>query len=494
MSKSYRMRNNFYSFIRDLDMEGAFVRITREQQIEIDEQIAKDALLARESRTGAISKCGKRIFAQVEEDEDPVPAAMYINAKMLRIEIARHVDNIIAQWSAQEAQMRLDRLESMWRKIGDFWESLGSSAMSLADADRCAQFCSHAWDEYLPYKVKLQRLIEQEQRRSGVCASTMGFNAGNQLIQIQLSEPPKLSKFSGNEIDWANFRAIFEAEVHRNTRFSNTQKMNLLLGALQGRAAAAYANWPIINESSYETLWADICNRYSNEYNTIRAHLQALNTLTPIQKPTCEAMRKIIDVARGSFRQLQLLLKPELTAEYMLLYQIEGLLDAESQVQWSLRRSTNALPTLAQLFDFMELRASTLWYAKAPSTPASAIRSDNSPSISSSLAAQRGFSIGRGEEQRPPCDLCPGQMHWPFKCSRFESKSILDRTNYTTLRQMCQNCFSLKHKTKQCPDKGCFKCKKLHNSCLCPLNTTVAGSLLPLEDTKKAAATGTKLQ
>lgn len=480
------MNNKFLIlFSRNSEVPGNYVRISREQQGAIDEEVTKAVVSS--SQTGAIPKRRKRQFVEVrsEEIEDPVPSSVVVNVKMLQYEISRHVDDVIAQWSVEETQMRLDRLESIWQKIKDFWDSLDSLAMTSADSDRCIEFCTQAWDEYIPYKAKLQRFLGRAQKHPTNSASAMAVNSSGQLIQIQLSEPPKLKKFSGLEVDWANFRAIYETEVHNNPRFSNTQKMNHLLGALQGRAAAAYANWPILGESSYEILWADICNKFSNEYNTISAHLQAVQALAPLNKPTCDAMRKIIDVARSSFRQLQLLLKPELIAEYMLLYQIEGLLDAESQMQWGLRRSTETLPTLAQLFEFMELRASMLRGVSVASLPTG--RSDeqrNAQSSGAQSSAQRGFSVGRGDEQRPPCDLCPGLTHWPFKCSKFRAKSILERTDYTMQRQMCHNCFSLKHKTANCPDKGCFKCKKLHNSCLCPLNTNLARPLVSSERMK----------
>lgn len=463
-------------FNRDLDVPGSFVRISRRQQNAIDAENAR--------KIAVIRKRGKkrRISSQPEEHNDPIPSSMYVNASMLRHEITRHVDDVVALWSAQEAQMRLDRLEGIWQKISEFWDSLGSMAMTFAASNLCVEFCSQIWDEYLPYKVKLQLLIEQARMRTHNGTSAMSVNAGGQLIQIQLSEPPKLPKFSGLEIDWANFRAIFEAEVHKNPRFSKTQKMRHLLGALQGRAAAAYASWPIMGETSYDLLWTDMCTKYSNEYNTIRAHLQAIKSLVPMQKPTSDAMRKIIDVSRGSFRQLQLLLKPEEMAEYMLMFQIEGLLDAESQIQWALRRSTDALPTLEQLFNFLELRASMLGNSLSSAPAVSSVQS-NALSRGSQLSAQRGIGVGRSDEQRPSCDLCPGQMHWPFKCIKFKSKTFDERTDYVSQRQMCHNCFSMKHKTKQCPDSGCYKCKTLHNSCLCPQNKSIG----PLDRTNREA-------
>lgn len=111
-----------------------------------------------------------------------------------------------------------------------------------------------------------------------------------------------------------------------------------------------------------------MCAQCSNEYNTIRAHLEALSSLKTMQQPTSEAMRQIIDISRGSYRQLQLMLKPEQIAEYMLLHQLENLLDLESRMQWNLRQSADDLPTLNQMFTFMQLRASMLDTSPAVAT------------------------------------------------------------------------------------------------------------------------------
>lgn len=157
-------------------------------------------------------------------------------------------------------------------------------------------------------------------------------------------------------------------------------------------------------------------------------------------------------------------------------------------MQWNLRRSADDLPTLNQMFTFMQLRASMLDTSPAVATCDG--RSDlrrNMPPVGTGFAAQRGVSTGRGDEPRPVCDLCPGQVHWPFKCFKFKTKSISDRLNYVLTRHMCTNCFSLKHLVKACPDKGCPKCKSKHNSCLCPANVNIGGQPGSIERMRHAA-------
>lgn len=461
-------------------MPGAGVRISREQQAEIDAEIG--------IHLGAISKRGRkrRTIALPSDDEEEVqfvlPQSIRLSAAMMRRFIASHNEEAMARWSKNEAVMRIERLEEMWRDFNAEWKSLAGVSLSDAKLSACNEFFGEITDEYLMFKVKLHDGLEQVSKFfnngmvQGQSSTAMAVGPGGQVIQIQLAEPPKVPKFSGLEVDWANFRAVFEVEVHVNPRFTNKQKMHFLLDSLQGRAAKAYANWPIVNDNSYELLWAEICKQYGNEYNTIRAHLQALQGLKSMQQPTSEAMRQIIDVARGSFRQLQLLLQPQQIAEYMLLHQLESLLDTEGRMQWNLRRTADALPTLTQMFNFMQLRASMLETPIEVSSTAVITETRRSTVANgTNVAARRGLSVGRVDESYPACDLCSGETHWPFKCPRFRAKSITERLNYVTTHRMCTNCFSLKHYSKMCPDKGCPRCNKKHNSCLCPFNSNVDG-------------------
>lgn len=467
-----------------IDTNGAWVRISKQQQAEIDAEMER----ITPKRSVVMKRQRKRKIDFLRSDgevevEHAIPQSMRLSAIMMQRWMSNHDGEAIANWSMNEASTRLEHLEEMWREFNVGWQALTLRSISSANLNTCSDFYGEITDEYLRFKSMLRDRFGHVSSlpNSGIAhkQSSTAVTAGGQMIQIQLAEAPKVPKFSGLEVDWANFRAIFEVEVHLNMGISNTQKMHLLLNSLEGRAAKAYANWPIINDNSYGLLWAEICNHYGNEYNTIRAHLQALQTLKPMQHPTSDAMRQMVDVARGSFRQLQLLLKPEQIAEYMVLHQLESLLDAEGRAQWNLRRTMEALPTLSQMFNFMQLRASMLdTLAVAPGTQITTTNNgfrSKVPANNTSIATQRGQSIGRGDEPHPACDLCAGQTHWPFKCPQFREKSIAERTNYVITHRMCTNCFSFKHFSKNCPDKGCPRCNKKHNSCLCPLNARIVG-------------------
>lgn len=210
--------------------------------------------------------------------------------------------------------------------------------------------------------------------------------------------------------------------------------------------------------------------------------MQTLSALKPLQQPSCDAMRKMLDAARNAFRQLQLLLKPEEVGEHMLLHKLEQMLDQDSRVQWSVRRSAEELPKLPDMFQFLEVRASVL--SQTPVANAGAITPSNK---AAGAFTERGQSVGRGDKPRPKCELCPGQHHWPFKCPKFRLLPIADRQTQVAKSNRCANCFSSRHQTLKCPYLPCPRCRQKHNSVLCPANENIGGSLATLHRLQREA-------
>lgn len=158
---------------------------------------------------------------------------------------------------------------------------------------------------------------------------------------------------------------------------------------------------------------------------------------------------------------MKVLLTSDQLAEHLLMHRIEGLLDIESLSQWSLRRLPTQLPTLSHLYEFLELRASTLLAMQGHSNQVIDQKSGNSKLSS---------TWGRSDERRPECKLCIGERHMPFQCLKFKAMTMPERTKYVEEQRMCHNCFSTRHVTDKCPDKHCPRCRAPHNSNLCPNN------------------------
>lgn len=410
--------------------------------------------------------------AHSSSELDYLPNSMRMNAIALRRLIDSRTPANIAEASLVETEACMEHLKTLWRGVEAGWEATTNIQLTPTQLDEAAQFYTEISESYMLRNAQLHSRHREITQEAAALPNVTGPGAwprvstsSGQVIQIQLTEPPKVPKFSGMEIDWANFRAQFEAEVHNNAQLSNAQKLHKLLGALEGRAKQAIGDWPTTDENSYASAWQTLCRQYGNDLNTICAHMSKLFALK-----TAESLRQILDTTRVTHRQLSLLLSPEKVAEYILLYRLECLMDAESQAQWAMHRATSALPTLQELYDFLEIRASLL--AASPNMtshreePRSLLQPRNANS--SQFQHQNG-----GQEMRPKCELCAGERHFPYRCRKFKAMRLTDRLAHVAKLKMCFNCFSSKHMAASCGRPKCPRCQEGHNSTLCPRNPEI---------------------
>lgn len=184
--------------------------------------------------------------------------------------------------------------------------------------------------------------------------------------------------------------------------------------------------------------------------------MQKIFALKVVYQPSAEALREILDTTRVAHRQLSLMLSPEKVAEYMLLHRLEWLMDAESKSQWATRRTANTLPTLSDLYDFLEIRSSLMAASAHTTKPREELKASTLQNVA------RNPSSG-GAEARPNCYLCSGERHFPYHCAKFKALKLSDRHAYAEERKLCLNCFGSKHTTINCPRMKCPRCYQAHN-------------------------------
>lgn len=311
----------------DADAHGKFVRISRKRQAEMDQELQR-------------SPPSIKLSERTETALDFLPTGMRMHAIALRRLIDSRTSADIARASAADTETNMEQLRTLWCGVETGWERATNMPLTQGQLEEAAAFYAEISEIYMRQNARLRgrhRELMQEAATppnvTGPSAWPLVTTGSGQVIQIQLTEPPKVPKFSGQEIDWANFRAQFEAEVHNNAQLSNAQKLRKLLGALEGRAKQAIGDWPTSDENSYDSAWQALCRQYGNDLNTICAHMSRLFALRMVRHPTAEALREILDTTRVTHRQLSLMLSPEKVAEYILLHRLERLMDAESQAQ-----------------------------------------------------------------------------------------------------------------------------------------------------------------
>lgn len=409
------------------------------------------------------------------------PIGMIVGLASLRRQKSQAA-GVLGPLSLQAANVRLVHLETVWTDFDKAWKALVISSVTEIETSVASDCYVEGEGIYLESKTQLLACIE------GWRSSSLPTSSETMHQVVQLADAIKVPKFSGIEADWGLYRQAFQATVHSNPRLNNAQKLLKLLESLEGRAKAAVgSHWSTADDKNFELAWRALCRQYDNEYGTIRAHLRRIHDLKPLQEASCDGLRNVLDTVRGAQRQLQLLLTPEKLSEYFLLYHIELMLDPVSQSDWALKRSTKELPSLDKMYEYLEVKSATLAGMTKSSLTSKQPEEQRRHSAAKISIPSTSFNRGRNTEDRPKCELCPNQFHWPFKCGKFRSLQLGERKAYVMSHGMCINCFSRKHEAGKCPDRVCPRCDKPHNSLLCSVTKNPTKKTIMPEKAEDAA-------
>lgn len=403
--------------------------------------------------------------------------------------------------NAYALQTRLELLETRWKIFeAEYLRSL-SLPLEGDDVRSNNQRFFAAEEAYVEAKASLCQKIDSL-KASPVEKGLTDRNVVRQLGDI-LSQD-KLPVFKGDFTQWATFRDLFRIEVHENPNFTDSQKLKKLLNALDGPAKRAIGDWRITEGQGYTDAWKALTRQYDNDYRTIRAHLQKIQELKPMRASSCEDMSESFYTVRNARRNLQSMLTADRLSDYQFLHQLEAILDEDSKREWEMRRNANTLPTLVEMFEFLERRTmflsglsgTTGHYRSTVAEYKAATQTDGLGRVSHSAANQpmqnrhnsqnivnrSTKSSGLSAEK---CIKCGKNCYALFRCNEFEALTLVGRAQFVADKFLCRICFSSRHKTDQCYKMGCQKpqCGERHNSFLCPLNARFKTS----QSTKKEA-------
>lgn len=380
-------------------------------------------------------------------------------------------------------QVRLEMLEASWTEFGDACRAW------LPTMSEPNHECLEQGEEiYIAIKAAMRS-------RLAVLTSQATAHSNGNVLQIQWGDMPtqeRLPTFSGNFAKWEPFRDAFIAEIHNNARLTNAQRLRKVLGSLEGAAKRAVGEWSVAEDGNYLLAWESLRQQYDNNHQTIRAHMQEVSSLLPIRAKSYEDLRDVLDTVRVNRRHLLSLLTPTQLIDYQFLHQIERLLDEEGRREWEMSRRVNELPSLNEMFAFMEQRSNcmaSLAMGTASSRPVPAnTRSEqrdvqksttdstqrgSGPSHSAPASHQGRRALNLPNEQKRPldnrrCFKCELPGHALFHCKQFKDMSAIERRDFVQKKRLCESCFSPNHLTMACRREACPLCPGLkHNSLVC---------------------------
>ena len=196
-----------------------------------------------------------------------------------------------------------------------------------------------------------------------------------------------LSIFSGNHIEWENFRDLFMALIMNNDSLSNASRLHYLKNSLTGDATHIIKH-VTLTDANFKPAWDLIKKRFDNKRALINAHLQAIESIPNVSNGSIADLKVLKYDTNKALDALKYLNRQTEHWHDVIVFYTVHKLDLVSLKKWeTCLGSENKYPTFRKLNDFLELRIRTLETIQISKTgTADKVKSNKSQSVQSHTA------------------------------------------------------------------------------------------------------------
>ncbi|GFW88951.1 uncharacterized protein TNCV_2683851 [Trichonephila clavipes] len=180
---------------------------------------------------------------------------------------------------------------------------------------------------------------------------TIDLQAEAQEVEIKLPDLP-LPTFNGKIQEFEFFKTQFMNVIGNNHSLDNTQKLCYLKSALKNDASLIQSD-----QDTFESLMEALINRYENKRALVDIHITEMISVPKIQNENPVQLRLLTDTVSSPLRSLKnLRMDSNLLSDDILLHLLHSKIDRESQRLFQLYLKTTEVPSLQDLFSFLEIR------------------------------------------------------------------------------------------------------------------------------------------
>lgn len=260
-----------------------------------------------------------------------------------------------------------------------------------------------------------------------------------------------LTKFNGQYDSWRSFKDLFTSMVHNNHTVANVQKLQYLIGNLEGEAYSLLKHFQI-TDGNYALAWQLLNERYENKRLLLNTQFKRLVT-DPKINDTADGIRHLLDSTNDMLASIKNLQIDITSWDPFIAYMIIEKLPAESRALWEQGLKPNEIPTYKVLEEFLQARFRTL-----------EVLSKNTVRNVGRREAKSFYVANAAENTQYSCSICKNGNHPVRQCPTLLQASVNSRINMVQDRKLCKNCFAYSHNTAKCGSKKlCSKCNKRHN-------------------------------
>lgn len=298
------------------------------------------------------------------------------------------------------------------------------------------------------------------------------------IIEVQLSyiakKTPsfseiKLMHFDGCLVQWPKFQAAFNSRV-LDTALDAGQKIDLLLGALEGQALSAVGQAEKRDHEELMRLWGKLEKNYDNKFTQVQTHIKDIMSIPKIKKGDYKAIREMIDKVENHLRLLEKFKSVGDMQSAIWCVMLTEKLDDEIYLDWK-SNSKPMMPDLESLFKYLEIRISAM-QERSERVTEIRVEPDFTPKIINKNQKSDRFSPYTARSNKEPqnkCEYCAEDAHRFKNCVKFVKATLAERLSFVRDKRLCMLCLGKYHMKAMCISQGqCKNCQsKDHNTLLC---------------------------
>ena len=365
------------------------------------------------------------------------------NTKSAFTRMEKFVDNYMLDHKPEQLEVRLKLINENWEKYNqaqDELEELGYDSYNQQQREEMEERYCHLTG-FIQSKLKeLEITVSPE--------SNVNMEPSVKVKLPQLSIP----KFSGQLQDWVTFKDTFLSLVGNNTTVPDIQKFHYLLAAISGDARKVIQHIPA-SEQGFRVAWEILVDRYENERLIINTHIDNIMKLPSCVTENTIQLRQIVDTTKCNLEALKAMNLHTETWDLMIIYILVHKLDNKTKREWELQIASKELPTLHQLYNFLEHKCTALESVSLrPKATEAKQNNDRKPSYSYLIIKSN-------------CEVCK-ELHATSQCNTFRQLSNEEKYKIVKNNKLCINCLSNKHMIKDCHSHGCNICGRWHHTLL----------------------------
>lgn len=131
-------------------------------------------------------------------------------------------------------------------------------------------------------------------------------NSNSSLDSSKIAKLPRieLPKFSGDYLEWQNFRDLFKSIVASDPNLPEVQKMHYLKSSLSGEPAQLIKHLGTTTEN-YQSAWNILTKRYENLRAIINSYLNNFLSLPAIVNETVKDLKNLRDKTSEAVQALK---------------------------------------------------------------------------------------------------------------------------------------------------------------------------------------------